>query len=136
MLQLKEYEKALLEKMTGKIQNYRNRLENRKLRLEHANPITQLQQKRQYLLGLEEKLENSMNNKLKQEKYRLAIFSERLEGLSPLRKLQQGYAYLTDAKQNAIKSIKNVKEKETIIVSVIDGDIIANVENTIDRTRK
>lgn len=134
--QLMEYEKLLLEKMTWKIQQYRTRLDNRKLRLEHANSINQLQQKRQRLLNFEDKLENSMKNKLEREKYKLAIFSERLEGLSPLRKLSQGYAFLTDTNQNAVKSIKNIEKKDKLIISVLDGDIIANVDKTIERTRK
>ena len=136
MAQLMEYEKLLLEKMTWKIQQYRTRLDNRKLRLEHANPINQLQQKRQRLLNFEDKLENSMKNKLEREKYKLAIFSERLEGLSPLRKLSQGYAFLTDTNQNAVKSIKNIEKKDKLIISVLGGDIIANVDKTIERTRK
>lgn len=136
MAQLMEYEKLLLEKMTWKIQQYRTRLDNRKLRLEHANPINQLQQKRQRLLNFEDKLENSMKNKLEREKYKLAIFSERLEGLSPLRKLSQGYAFLTDTNQNAVKSIKNIEKKDKLIISVLDGDIIANVDKTIERIRK
>lgn len=132
---LREYEDRMTQKMSLKISVYRNLLEQKKLRLEYANPISQLQQKRQRLMDIEDKLERGISGKLNQKKYHLAILSERLEGMSPLKKLSQGYAFLMDEHRRPIKSVQKVKKGQKLIVSVTDGEIFATVDDTQERLR-
>lgn len=128
-VKLREYEDLMTQKMSWKIAVYRNLLEQKKLRLEYVNPLSQLQQKRQRLMDMEDKLERGINGKLERKKYRLAILAERLEGMSPLKKLSQGYAFLTDEQKEPIKSVKKVKKGQKLMISVTDGDILATVDD-------
>lgn len=128
-VKLREYEELMTRKMSWKISTYRSLLEQKKLRLEYANTLSQLQQKRQRLLDIEDKLERGIHGKLERKKYRFAILSERLEGMSPLKKLSQGYAFLTDEKRKPIKSVKKVKLGQKLMISVTDGYIMASVDD-------
>lgn len=132
---LREYEDKMTQKMSWKISVYRSLLEQKKLRLEHANPLSQLQQKRQRLMDIEDRLERGMSGKMERKKYRLALLAERLEGMSPLKKLSQGYAFLTDEKKRPVKSVKKVKKGQKLTVSVTDGEIFATVDDTQEHSR-
>lgn len=134
-VKLREYEDLMTQKMSWKIAVYRNLLEQKKLRLEYVNPLSQLQQKRQRLMDMEDKLERGINGKLERKKYRLAILAERLEGMSPLKKLSQGYAFLTDEQKEPIKSVKKVKKGQKLMISVTDGDILATVDDVQKHSR-
>lgn len=134
-VKLREYEDLMTQKMSWKIAVYRNLLEQKKLRLEYVNPLSQLQQKRQRLMDMEDKLERGINGKLERKKYRLAILAERLEGMSPLKKLSQGYAFLTDEQKESIKSVKKVKKGQKLMISVTDGDILATVDDVQKHSR-
>ena len=127
---LREYEDKMTQKISWKISVYRSLLEQKKLRLEHANPLSQLQQKRQRLMDIEDRLERGMSGKMERKKYRLALLAERLEGMSPLKKLSQGSAFLTDEKKRPVKSVKKVKKGQKLTVSVTDGEIFATVDDT------
>ena len=132
---LREYEDKMTQKMSWKISVYRSLLEQKKLRLEHANPLSQLEQKRQRLMDIEDRLERGMSGKMERKKYRLALLAERLEGMSPLKKLSQGYAFLTDEKKRPVKSVKKVKKGQKLTVSVTDGEIFATVDDTQEHSR-
>ena len=132
---LREYEDKMTQKMSWKISVYRSLLEQKKLRLEHANPLSQLEQKRQRLMDIEDRLERGMIGKMERKKYRLALLAERLEGMSPLKKLSQGYAFLTDEKKRPVKSVKKVKKGQKLTVSVTDGEIFATVDDTQEHSR-
>lgn len=134
--QLQGYEAVMRQRLEWKLAQCRASLENKKLQLEHASPMNRLIQKRQRLLDVEERLELHMQGKLERNKHRLAIRAQRLEGMSPLRKLSQGFAFLTDEKGQSLKSIASVKKGDTIVVSVVDGDIYAKTECTTERNRE
>ena len=133
---LKQYELDFSQRMRWKVTTYRSQLENRRLRLEHASPLSQLQQKRQRLLDIEERLERNMDSHLERKKHRLAIYIERLEGNSPLKKLGQGYAYLRNGENAAVKSVNQVAVGEKLVVSVKDGDILATVDQIQSQKRE
>lgn len=126
--QLKYYENTMTDRLQWKINAYRNRVENKRLKLERLSPASQIQQKRQRILDLEQRLELLMDNKLRQTKHKLAIYIERLEGRSPLKKLSEGYAFLTDEQGKRVKTVKKVKKGQVLTVSVSDGDICAIVD--------
>ena len=126
--QLEEYKQTFLQLMYQKIKIQRNYLEQLKLRLEHGNPQSQIQQKRQRLLDMEDKLEMLMRQILQKKRYQLAVYAEQMRGLSPLRKLSQGYAFVTDEGGKAIKSVEQVEKGKKLQISVTDGNLEAVIE--------
>lgn len=126
LFSLQEYEKNLQQNMQYKIQRYRTVLENKKLKIEHNSPFYQIQQKKQYLMHAEEKLQSFMENQLKNKKHALAIYIEKMKALSPLEKLSQGYGYI-QAEEKQLKTIENVTVGDTIHISIIDGEMDAKV---------
>ena len=134
--QIEDYQKRLMYALEQKITETRNRLEQYTLRLEYQNPMSQLQQERQRLMGAEERLEQGMQRKLESRKHRLAILMERLDGMSPLRKLSQGYAFLTSDEGKTLRSVKQVKKGEKIRVSLADGEVQAKVTEIEEIVRR
>lgn len=130
--QMDEYKQLLLQLMNQKIKLKRNHLEQIKLRLEYGNPKSKIQQKRQRLLDIEDRLELLMRQNVQQNRYRLAVYAERMRGLSPLRKLSQGYAFVANEEGKTINSIKQVEKGQKLFISVTDG----NLEATIDKIEK
>lgn len=126
--QFEEYKQTFLQLMYQKIKIQRSHLEQVKLRLEHGNPQSQIQQKRQRLLDMEDKLEMLMRQNLQKKRYQLAVYAERMRGLSPLRKLSQGYAFVTAEDGKAVKSVEQVKTGQKLRISVTDGNLEAVIE--------
>lgn len=130
--QMDEYKQQLLQAINQKIKLKRNCLEQIKLRLEYSNPKSKIQQKRQRLLDIEDRLELLIRQSVQQNRYRLAVYAERMRGLSPLRKLSQGYAFIANEEGKMINSIKQVEKGQKLHISVTDG----NLEATINKIEK
>lgn len=105
----------------------RRRLEQLELRLKHTHPQQKLNENRQRLLELENRLRDRMQQLLEENKYRLAIYTEQIDGLSPLKKLSQGYSYTELADGENVRSVKQVKDGQEISVYVTDGKIKARI---------
>ena len=105
----------------------RRRLEQLELRLKHTHPQQKLNESRQRLLELENRLRDRMQLLLEENKYRLAIYTEQIDGLSPLKKLSQGYSYTELADGENVRSVKQVKGGQEISVYVTDGKIKARI---------
>ena len=135
LFSLQEYEKNLQQRIQYKIQRCRTILENKKLKIEHNNPIYKIQQKKQFLMHAEERLQNLIEHKLENRKHILAIYIERMKALSPLEKLSQGYGYI-QKEEKQLKSVKNISIGDTIYISMIDGDLSANVTEIKKLKRK
>lgn len=103
------------------------RLEQLELRLKHTHPQQKLNENRQRLLELENRLRDRMQMLLEENKYRLAIYTEQIDGLSPLKKLSQGYSYTELADGENVRSVKQVKDGQEISVYVTDGKIKARI---------
>lgn len=116
--------------MDQKIMKRRKDLERLSLKMELRSPNHQIQQKRQFLLSMENQLQSNMEQLLIQRKHKLALYIERLKGLSPLDKLNHGFSYVTDESNQVIKSINQVQKGQLIKICVTDGDIWANIEKT------
>lgn len=127
--QIVEYKQLFSKLMDQKIKGCRNRLEQIKLRLEYGNPKSKIQQKRQYLLDIEDGLERLMRQSIQRNRYRLAVYAERMKGLSPLWKLSQGYAFVADEEGKTIKSIRQVEKGQKLQISVTDGDLEVTVDS-------
>ncbi len=135
MNQLSYYQAQLMSLMGRKVKESRAEVERYRMSLNFRNPSTQILQKRQYLMDLEERLQQLMSDKIKDNRHKLAIYMEKMNGLSPINKLNKGFAYVTDEKHTAITKIGQVKESDLITISVVDGDIQAMVCDTTKRRR-
>ena len=130
--QIDGYHKNITNKMSNKIIYYRNELKYLNTRLSHVSPIYQLRQKRQYLLDLEQRIEQTMEIIMTNKRHKLAIYIEKLEGLSPLKKLNKGYSLVVNDKDEVVNRLDKVDLGDQVSISVIDGDIKAIVnEKTV-----
>lgn len=133
--QIEGYHKDINGILNNKLVLYRNEVRQFNMRLDHMNPIYQLRQKRQYLIDLEQKLEQTMDTIITNRRYKLAIYIEKLEGLSPLKKLNKGYALVVNEKDEVVNRLDKVGIGEKISISIIDGDLIAKIEEKIANER-
>ena len=95
--------------------------------LRYLSPANRLDERRQYALGLEQRLEGAMSRLLDDYKGRLALYAGRLDGLSPAKKLSQGYSYTMDAAGKTVTSTGQVQAGDTIEVFVSDGVLEAEI---------
>ena len=125
--QMEAFFSRMRRQMRLKTMMERRRLEQLELRLKHTHPQQKLNENRQRLLELENRLRDRMQMLLEENKYRLAIYTEQIDGLSPLKKLSQGYSYTELADGENVRSVKQVKGGQEISVYVTDGKIKARI---------
>ena len=130
-----DYSRKLTRELQQKLNQYRSRANQLKLRLFYASPAYQIKQKRQFLMDAEQKLQQRMNQSLKEKRHRLELYIAKLEGLSPLSKLSKGYALVVGEDNKPIQSINKVKKQEMLTISLLDGDIKARVEDLNEKSR-
>ena len=114
------------------------RLERRKeqirqyaTRLELLSPGSQLNERRQAVADLAEKLHLRMEAILTQKKHSLELYAQQLEALSPLNKLSQGYAFVSGRKGRAIRSVSEVSQGELLQIHLLDGKITVEVKDVL-----
>ena len=127
----------------------RARLRQEELKIKLHHPSHELNEKRQRIADIEERLnrqilflsetdrERAAGRKerlfravcslTEKDRKRLEIVSGKLWGLSPLRKLSQGYGYVTDMEGNRLASVTQTQPGEEIRVQLADGNIEAKV---------
>ena len=127
----------------------RARLRQEELKIKLHHPSHELNEKRQRIADIEERLnrqilflsetdrERAARRKerlfravcslTEKDRKRLEIVSGKLWGLSPLRKLSQGYGYVTDMEGNRLASVMQTQPGEEIRVQLADGTIEAEV---------
>lgn len=125
-----EYSLRLDRAMAGQIGLWRQKIKTMETALKHLSPKHLMQQKRQYLMLLEERLTNKMTETVKAYRHRLETDVQKLEALSPLARLSGGYAFVTDENEAAVRSVSDVREGSRLKVSVTDGTIFAQVQKT------
>ena len=126
---LKEFRYRLDEGLNNVLSFKKEKLKAYKDKINFLSPENRLNNNRQRLSIIEDKLNLYMENHIKSLKNRLMLSSERLNGLSPLNKLGGGYAYLSDSDGLGIKSVKEVKEGDKIKISLKDGSLLAEVKS-------
>ena len=122
------YQMRMLQLLKLKISSYRKEIETLGLRLNYASPIYQIQQKRQNLIDMEERLTSLMMNQVMKKRHELQLYIERIHGLSPITQLNRGYALVVKG-EDVVHSIDKVKKDDTVTISVKDGDIEAVVKD-------
>ena len=95
--------------------------------LAYLSPRVLMNQKKQYLADLEERLGQSMQNRLRNEKYKIQLLAERLEAGSPAKKLSQGFSYVKGPDGRPLTGISQVTAGDQITVHTVDGKIKAEV---------
>lgn len=114
--------------MEWKAESVRNRYQRLFQALAMKSPRHQLNEKRQYALNLEEKLEQKICGRINEMRYRLGMLAERLDGMSPAKKLSQGLAFVTDQKGKRISRVSQVKPGDEIKIRLQDGMMTADVK--------
>ncbi len=125
--QRRAYEAALTRSMARQLERYRYRAEQFRLRLRVHDPVRQINEKRQRLADLEERMQTVMRQKLTDARHRLALAGGRLHGLSPLDKISKGYGFLTDGAGKRIEHAFDVSPGDEITVRISDGRLRAKV---------
>lgn len=130
--QMEAFLSRMRRQMRLKTMLERRRLEQLELRLKHTHPQQKLNENRQILQELENRLRDRMQMLLEENKHRLAIYTEQIDGLSPLKKLSQGYSYTELADGENVRSVQQVKDGQEISVYVTDGKIKAHIVEVED----
>lgn len=133
---LNAYERTIQFHMRQKVQIARNLARQYQLKLEHASPMYQINQKRQQLMDKENRIQYLMKQRLMEKRHYLEILNERMKGLSPLNKLNKGYSIVTDESCNVVRSVTQVSAGDTLKIELLDGDIAASVISTENRRRE
>lgn len=131
------------------LDDYRHRLENKKLRLELAHPVSKLNQERQYLDVLQERLMRAMEQRLAQYRQqtgqrqqleqamsrqivsyrqRLQVQAAKLQALSPLARLTGGFAYV-EKEEHRVERAADLQNGEIVTIHFQDGLVKAKIVN-------
>lgn len=116
--------------MERKLREAALKLANRKTRLNYLSPLSQIREKRNTAVKLEDALSAAMERKLTEKKQALFIYIERMKGLSPLDKLKQGYSYVSAAGGKTLLSVEQVRAGEQLKIYVADGFVEAEAVRT------
>ena len=124
------YRRTLNRGMERRLERVRYRLNQDVLRLKMHHPERQLNEKRQRLADLEDRMGRIMERRVTAGRHRLALLAGRLQSLSPLEQISRGYGFITDGGGKRLESVSQVKPGDRITVRVRDGRAVARVEET------
>ena len=124
------YRRTLNRGMERRLERVRYRLNQDVLRLKMHHPERQLNEKRQRLADLEDRMGRIMEQRVTAGRHRLALLAGRLQSLSPLEQISRGYGFITDGGGKRLESVSQVKPGDRITVRVRDGRAVARVEET------
>ena len=125
--QMERYRTAMKKAVSVKITSARMRAERCAARLRIAHPRQKLDEKRQYILDMENRLKNEMNRKLIRDRHRMELCVEKMKMLSPLSRLSGGYAYIQGPDGRGVTRIGQLSEGDYFTAYVPDGRIRAQV---------
>lgn len=124
------YRRTLNRGMERRLERVRYRLNQDVLRLKMHHPERQLNEKRQRLADLEDRMGRIMERRVTAGRHRLALLAGRIQSLSPLEQISRGYGFITDGGGKRLESVSQVKPGDRIAVRVRDGRAVARVEET------
>ena len=110
-----------LERSQERVQQYGNRL-----RL--LSPENQLNEKRQTLADLQEKLFMRMVQNLTEKKHEMELCAGRLEAFSPVKKLSTGYPFVTDEAGKNVREVDELHLGELLQIHMLNGKVKAQVQ--------
>lgn len=122
-----QYKERFMRNMFDRIDGARQEFAYIEKRLKMYNPVNQVNQKRQYVTDMEDKLAQMMESIIKDKKYRLELLAGRLDGMSPLKRLESGFAYCSGPDGKMLGSVKQINPGDTVDITLADGKISAEV---------
>lgn len=125
---LEDAQSGLNRRMNQKLDAVRMLLNRYQVQMQYLSPVSQIREKRSFLLSLEDKLNLKMNAKLEGERHRLSLYIEKMRGLSPLEKLNQGFSHVADAQGRTVTDVEQIQPGELLRVHVKNGRILAEVK--------
>lgn len=109
------------------IERGRMRVERCSDRPVFKNPVSKINDERQYLDSLSHMFETACKAALRTKRQELAEAAAKLNGLSPLGTLGRGYSLIKDDSGRVVRSVSQVNSGDMINVTVADGDFSARV---------
>lgn len=116
--------------ISDKLEQTEERIRQYERQLKLLTPQHRLNEKRQFIVDLEEKLQMYMQQKIQQKKHQMELYAGQLEGMSPVKKLSQGYSYVSDDAGNAVNDVNKIKKGDNIVVHMLNGKVTAEVTET------
>ena len=86
-----------------------------------------MNEKRQVVADLEDKLRIRMEQQLVQKKHALELLAERLEALSPVKKLSQGYAFVADKEGRGVSDASRLQVGDGLDIHMLNGKVSVEV---------
>lgn len=114
--------------MTDALAQTENRILQLEKQLRYLSPIRRLDERRQYAMTLEQRMEYAFDKKTETLKATIALLAGKLDGASPLKRLASGYAYTEDAAGNHITSVKEIKPNDEMTIYMSDGRIHSKIQ--------
>ncbi len=131
---IRELEGALLSfqlelnrAFNGKLERAEEQIRQYEGRLRLLSPQNQLNEKRQVVADLEDKLRIRMEQQLVQKKHGLELLAERLEALSPVKKLSQGYAFVADKEGRGVSDASRLQVGDGLDIHMLNGKVSVEV---------
>ncbi len=115
--------------MDAKLKNYRQRLENISSKAVITDPSAQINNRRQNLDYLCERLVSSQERFLAGRRRDFVSLAASLDAMSPLRVLSRGYAAAADSEGNIINQAGALKPGDRLTLRFSDGEAGCLVEN-------
>ena len=126
-------EKTMTTGMLRCVESERRRCRQLAERLRYLNPANQLNQKRQYVLEIENRLQAQMERALLQTRHRLERIAMQLDSGSPLKKLGKGYSLVKHESGATVNEFHDVRVGEQLTLHMLGGDVFARVEEKKER---
>ncbi len=99
------------------------------LKLQMHHPLKRLDENRQRLDDMADRIKLLTDQKLTERKHSLALLSGQLHALSPLNTLSRGFGFVTDEKGKSVSSVKDVEKGQSLNVRLSDGNIKTCIED-------
>lgn len=128
---LLQYEEQMKSSLWQKIEQYKNLLEQYRLRFRVNSPEHRIREQGRMLTEKEERLRLLMKNRLDSEKARLLVYIEKMKGLSPLAKLEQGYVFVTEEQGKRVTHAEQIKAGDSLRLYFADGYVETRAERSV-----
>jgi exodeoxyribonuclease VII large subunit len=136
MGELLDQKRRLTYALADRLMENRRSLDTATSRLQTLSPRWQVQNDRQRLDDITERLYASILHRQQTRRMALQHGSDRLDSLNPLAVLKRGYSLVFDAKGSLVKSYTQVQPDEMIDIHLSDGKIGAKVSRAEPPTAK
>ena len=113
--------------MERKAERQRSLIQQYRFRLKLRDPGKKINEKRQQLADMQERMERIVEQRLKEARHRLALDSGRLHGLSPLERISNGFGFVTGPDGKRVDRVEQVNVGDLMTVRMADGRLTARV---------